>query len=62
MSSYGKRFVESGSEYDIDELKNILLEELYPYYQRLLETELGMLYLRHEKRVTVYKANIRGIK
>ena len=49
ISTYGKKFVEAGSNFDVDELKNVLLEELYPYYQRLLETELGMLYLRHKK-------------
>lgn len=49
VSSYGRRFVDSSSEYTEDELKNIIFEDLYPYYQRLLETELGMLYLRHER-------------
>lgn len=49
VSSYGKRFVENNSHFDKDELKNLLFEELYPFYQRLLETELGVLYLRHEK-------------
>lgn len=49
VSSYGKTFVNSSSEYTEDELKNLIFEDLYPYYQRLLETELGMLYLRHKK-------------
>lgn len=48
VSTYGKRFVEEGSsEYSEKELKNLLLEDLFPYYQRLIETELGVLYLRH---------------
>lgn len=48
ISTYGKRFVEKGNEEYTDiELKNLLLEELFPYYQRLLETELGVLYLKH---------------
>lgn len=48
LSSHGKQFIEkSSSEYSEIELKNILLEKLFPYYQRLLETELGMLYLQH---------------
>lgn len=49
VSSYGKQFVEKDSEYTENGLKNLIFEELYPYYQRLLETELGVLYLRHEK-------------
>ncbi len=49
VSSYGKTFVNNSSEYTEDELKNLIFEDLYPYYQRLLETELGMLYLRHKK-------------
>lgn len=50
VSSYGKKFVDNSSEYSEEELKNLIFEDLYPYYQRLLETELGMLYLRHKKR------------
>ncbi len=55
VSSYGKQFVEKGSEYTENGLKNLIFEELYPYYQRLLETELGVLYLRHEKNKTESK-------
>lgn len=49
VSSYGKRFVEKESKYTEEELRIILFEELYPYYQRLLEAELGMQYLKHDK-------------
>jgi len=50
ISTYGKRFIEEGNEdYTENELKNLIFEDLFPYYQRLLETELGMLYLKHEK-------------
>lgn len=49
VSSYGRKFVENNSEYTENGLRNLLFEELYPYYQRLIETELGILYLRHEK-------------
>lgn len=49
VSSYGKRFVEKDSKYTEEELRIILFEELYPYYQRLLEAELGMQYLKHDK-------------
>lgn len=48
VSTYGKKFLDNENQkYTENELRNILLEELFPYYQRLLETELGMLYLRH---------------
>lgn len=52
VSSYGKRFVESSTIDDhqsvsADELQIIIIEELLPYYQRLIESELGILYLRH---------------
>lgn len=50
VSSYGKRFIDDKiTEYNESELKNLIFEELFPYYQKLLETELGMLYLRHIK-------------
>lgn len=49
VSTYGRRFVEGNSSFSKEELKNLLFEGLYPYYQRLLESELGVLYLRHEK-------------
>lgn len=55
VSSYGKQFVEKDSEYTENGLKNLIFEELYPYYQRLLETELGILYLRHEKHKIISK-------
>lgn len=50
VSTYGKRFIEKDEkDYNEKELKKLILEELYPYYQRLLETEMGMLCLRHDK-------------
>lgn len=50
VSTYGKRFITNNNcEYSESELKNLIFEELFPYYQRLLEAELGMLYLRHIK-------------
>lgn len=52
VSTYGRRFVEGDSNFTKDELRNLLFEGLYPYYQRLLESELGVLYLRHEKHIS----------
>lgn len=56
VSSYGVQFARQDSEFDAVELKNLLFDELFPYYQRLLETELGVLYLRHRGN-SQYKSN-----
>lgn len=52
VASYGKCFVEpSFSNVDginVKELENIIIENVLPYYHRLIESELGMLYLRHK--------------
>lgn len=48
VSTYGKRFIQrKGSGFSSRQLKNVIVEEIFPFYQRLLETELGVLYLRH---------------
>ncbi len=47
ISTYGKRFVENNDHEKINQLRRLFIDDLFPYYQRLLETELGMLYLKH---------------
>lgn len=48
VSTYGKKFVQrSNADFSERQLKNLIIEEIFPFYQRLLETELGVLYLRH---------------
>ena len=47
ISTYGKRFVENNDQEKINQLRRLFIDDLFPYYQRLLETELGMLYLKH---------------
>lgn len=49
ISSYGKRFVDDNNEVEINKLRKLVFDDLFPYYQRLLETELGVLYLRHKR-------------
>jgi len=49
VSSYGKKFVEEEDNYSVDEMKRLIIDNIFPCYQRLLETELGMLYFRHKK-------------
>lgn len=51
ISTYGKRFIEKETtEYNSNILKNVIFEDVFPFYQKLLETELGILYLRHISR------------
>lgn len=41
------KFVEEDNmQYNQYNFKNLVIEELFLYYQSLLETELGLLYLR----------------
>ncbi len=47
VSFYGKQFVDSKSDFSERELKSLIFEELYPYYQRMLEAELGLLFFQH---------------
>lgn len=47
ISTYGERFVKNNNIQKINQLRCLLIDDLFPYYQRLLETELGMLYLKH---------------
>ena len=49
ISSYGKRFVENNNSKEIARLKKLIIDDLFPSYQRLLEAELGTLYLSHER-------------
>ena len=48
VSSYGQRFVEDNNAGKIAELKKLIMDVIFPCYQRMLETEMGALYL--EKR------------
>lgn len=52
VASYGKCFVDpsstNGEGISAGELETIIVENVLPYYQRLIEAELGMLYLRHK--------------
>lgn len=47
ISTYGERFISDNNTEEVNELKRLIIDDLFPSYQRLLETELGMLYLRH---------------
>lgn len=59
ISTYGQRFVENSNTNETDYLKRLIIDDLFPNYQRLLETEMGMLYLKHrEKRSGLEASNL----
>ena len=46
ISSYGETFINKNNNVLTEnEFKNLLFERIFPYYQRLIETELGIKYL-----------------
>lgn len=47
ISTYGKKFIINSDTKKINRLRRLLIDDLLPSYQRILETEMGMLYLRH---------------
>lgn len=47
ISTYGQRFISDNNSEEVNQLKRLIIDDLFPNYQRLLETELGILYLRH---------------
>lgn len=48
ISTYGKRLVKDNNDTaKIEQLKQLIIEDLWPTYQRMLETEMGILFLRH---------------
>lgn len=49
ISTYGKKFVEDNDNVKINQLQRLIIDDLLPNYQRMLETEMGVLYLRHLK-------------
>ena len=49
ISTYGRKFVNSSDENKIKTFQKLLIDDLFPNYQRMLETEMGVLY--HEKKL-----------
>ena len=47
ISTYGIRFIEKNDKGKIKQLQRLIIDDLLPNYQRLLETEMGIMYLRH---------------
>lgn len=47
ISTYGKKFIINSDTKKINRLRRLIIDDLLPSYQRILETEMGMLYLRH---------------
>jgi len=51
FSSYGTRFIDAIGIKDEFEFQQLIIDELFPCYQRMLETELGVLYHEREQKV-----------
>lgn len=48
VSTHGKYFTENLDFPDASNvLRNMIIDEVFPYYQKLIETELGLMYIRH---------------
>ena len=59
ISTYGKRFIEDNNDIKkINQLKRLIVDDLLPNYQRMLEAEMGILYLRHMASKKEDKENI----
>ena len=48
VTTHGKYFTEN---MEIDNssnlLRNMIIDEIFPYYRKLIEAELGLMYIRH---------------
>lgn len=50
VTTHGKKFVDNMEIVDAEKvLRNMIIDEIFPYYRKLLESELGLLYLRHNR-------------
>lgn len=48
VTTHGKKFIDNMDIVDAEKiLRNMIIDEIFPYYRKLLESELGLLYLRH---------------
>lgn len=50
VTTHGRYFINNdGINNNItpNDLRNMIIDEIFPYYRKLIETELGLLYIRH---------------
>lgn len=48
VTTHGKYFTENMKiDNSSNILRNMIIDEIFPYYRKLIETELGMMYIRH---------------
>jgi len=48
VTTHGKKFIDNMNIDNAEKvLRNMIIDEIFPYYRKLLESELGLLYLRH---------------
>ncbi len=51
VTTHGKQFVdENSNDITADMLRNMIIDEVFPYYRKLIENEMGILYIRHRYR------------
>lgn len=51
VTSHGKYFTEHiGIDNASDVLQKMIIDEIFPYYKKLIETEMGLMYIRHINR------------
>lgn len=53
ISTYGKKFYNSYGENEFEsesEFEEVLFEQIIPPFRKIIETELGLLYMRHNER------------
>lgn len=46
VSTYGKRFIEDTDKLKVNDFQRLIIDDLFPCYQRMIETELGILYYK----------------
>lgn len=52
VCTHGKYFTENLEISNAENvLRNLIIDEIFPYYQKLLETELGLMYIRHIEKI-----------
>lgn len=49
MSTYGKRFIEDTDILKVNDFQRLVIDDLFPCYQRMIETELGILSFEKRK-------------
>lgn len=58
ISTYGKKFYTPYDENEFcseEEFQEVLFEQIIPHFRKVIETELGLMYMRHKERNSKHK-------